>query len=60
MTPFESFMKTEYSQTPVRTDDNLLDFDKQLINRIHIVGKTKVNLKTDSFDFWKNDLLIIC
>jgi hypothetical protein len=32
----------------------LLDLDKQLINWIHIVGNTKVNLKTDAFDFWKS------
>jgi len=59
LTPFESFMETEFSQTSVETDDNLLDLDKQLINWIHIVGKTKVNLKTDAFfDFWKNDTSI--
>ncbi len=54
MTPFESFMETEFSQTSAQTHDNLLDLDKQLINWIHIVGNTKVNLKTDAFDFWKS------
>lgn len=58
MTPFESFMETEFSQTSAQTHDNLLDLDKQLINWIHIVGKTKFNLKTDAFDFWKNDTSI--
>jgi hypothetical protein len=51
MTPFESFMETEFSQTSAQTYDNQLDLDKKLIDRIHFIDKTKVNLKTDDFDF---------
>jgi hypothetical protein len=52
---FEAFMETEFSQIPSSAVNIMIDLDKQLLNWIHFIGKTRISLNTEPLDFWRND-----
>jgi hypothetical protein len=54
---FEAFMATDLSRTGSQTIYNM-DLDKQLIQWGHIMSKSKVNMKTDALNFWKEDISV--
>ncbi len=52
---FEAFMETKFSQIPSSAVNIMIDLDKQLLNWIHFIGKTRISLNTEPLDFWRND-----
>jgi hypothetical protein len=55
LSPFESFMETEFSGIPEQAIDVMLDLDKQLLNWWHFISKTKLSYKLEPLDFWLKD-----
>jgi hypothetical protein len=55
LSPFESFMETEFSGIPEQAVDEMLDLDKQLLNWWHFICKAKLSYRLEPLDFWLKD-----
>jgi hypothetical protein len=47
-------MEKTLSDLPVKSMDNMLDLDKQLLNWDHFISKARLSIKTESLEFWRS------